>query len=322
MIVPSIASRNYRDSRLMDKPNTVKDSTKFPPGYGDFALQCSDGVVCHFPRYLLGYLSGFFKGMFELPQSNGNVQSTNPLPLTEPSETIELLLQHMDPKMTALKLEKGTIVDLLEVARKYQVPTVTTWIQEEIQVKKVYVLSQNHGSSLLLKSPLLILYCALRFDLPNLGRLALKILARCDTAFLKSSNPAIELRHYLYVMSLRKRRIELFTSFVRELTVLKPREIPQPFHPYVITKLDASRVVCATCASARASWAFALQCAVNQEPSWDSFLRAYETNVGTSTCLNCKTTSWADYYREFLNRWKPEANRIEKELPEWPDWFS
>ncbi|KIM31522.1 hypothetical protein M408DRAFT_327708 [Serendipita vermifera MAFF 305830] len=183
----------------------VTHSTIFPPGYGDFALQCSDGVVCHFPRYLLGYLSGFFKDMFELPNSNESVQSTNSLVLTEPSKTIELLLQYMDPKIGTAVIEQDTTVDLLEAARKYQVPTVTTRFQEELLLKRAYVLSQNRGSSLPVENPLLIFYCALRFDLPDVGRLALKILAHCDMALLESSNPSIELRHYLYVMNLRKK---------------------------------------------------------------------------------------------------------------------
>ncbi|KIM31521.1 hypothetical protein M408DRAFT_327707 [Serendipita vermifera MAFF 305830] len=300
----------------MDKPNTAKDSTKFPPGYGDFALQCSDGIVCHFPRHLLGYMSGFFKDMFELPESMGDVQSTDPLRLTEPSETIELLLQYMDPKIKTPKFEQSTIVDLLEVARKYQVPTVTTWFREEILLTKTNLLFRIRGFSLLLDSPLLILYCALRFDLPDVGQLALKILACCDITLLESSNLNIDLRHYLHIMSLRKNRIELLTSFVKELTEVKQSSLGFLFAP------DASRIICETCAAVRASWVFNLRDAIDREPSLNSFLSAYDKHGGSNTCSKCKTSSWADYYREYIDRWRPKANHIEGILPEWPAWFS
>lgn len=307
----------------MDEKGTsapITHSTIFPPSYGDFALQCSDGIVCHFPRYLLGYLSGFFKDMFELPNSNESVQSMEPLLLTEPSKTIELLLQHMDPKIVTPGIDQDTIVDLLEAARKYQVPNVTTWFQEEVLFTKAHVLSQNRDLFLLVENPLLIFYCALRFDLPNLGRPALKILAHCHMALLESSNPAIELRHYLYVMKLRNERTHLFLGIIRGLADLK--QVTESLDDPEFIVGETSRVTCATCTATRALWLFDLQYAIHQEPSLASFRSAYENNGGVDNCKTCKTSSWANYYREYLDNWKAEANRIEEELPEWPAWFS
>ncbi|KIM31520.1 hypothetical protein M408DRAFT_327706, partial [Serendipita vermifera MAFF 305830] len=159
----------------------ITNSTMFPPDYGDFALQCSDGVVCHFPRYLLGYMSGFFRDMFELPRGDdAGPQTVAPLQLTEPSKTIELLLEHMDPKSQRPEIDPDTIVKLLEAAQKYQVPTVFQWYEKQSRVKNIVdyaKLSPEYATGkppFLVTHPLSALYCAMRFDLPLSGQLALK----------------------------------------------------------------------------------------------------------------------------------------------------
>lgn len=141
---------------------TPKDSTNFPPGYGDFALQSSDGVICHFPRYLLAYISGFFKDLFDLPNSDSG---PTPLLLTEPSQMVELLLSHMDTKIRVQSINPNTIVDLLEAARKYQVPTIGEWFEAEIKHKRVPLAGDVSVTNLLLDNPLLTLHCAWRFNL-------------------------------------------------------------------------------------------------------------------------------------------------------------
>jgi BTB/POZ domain len=211
----------------MDPP-TTQDSAKFSPGYGDFALQCSDGVICHFPRYLLAYMSGFFRDMFSLPEG-AEAQSPNssePLKVTETGEIIELLLQHIDPKIRNPDMDPNTIVSLLEAARKYQVAVVTEWFEEEIKLKRVIVFvddvsTQAQTEPLLVTNPLLVLYCAVRFDLPRPGQLALRELTHCNESLLQSTDHDLPLHVYLHGMDLRNKRVEFFTTFITELAALE-----------------------------------------------------------------------------------------------------
>jgi hypothetical protein len=306
--------------------STAQDSTKFPPGYGDFALHCSDDVICHFPRYLLGYMSGFFKGMFELPDISGtNEQSRTtpePLRLTETSVVIELLLQHIDPRTQHQEINPDNIVDLLEAARKYQVPTITESYENEVQLKRTLVytasIPDQHVSlasqPLLVTNPLLVLYCALRFDLPRSGQLALKEFTQCNAGVLEFTTHPISLQAYLHGMSLRRERIELFRGFIAKLTKLK--EVRGHRYNEIITNIDLDTKTCAKCTSARASWIFTLEAAVRQTPTWASFVTAYEASG--KTCTRCATSSWADYYRQLLKDWEVKAKEMERELPAWP----
>jgi hypothetical protein len=303
--------------------STFRDSTKFPAGYGDFGLHCSDDVLCHFPRYLLGYMSGFFKGMFELPDINGkNEQSRTapePLRLTETSAVIELLLQHMDPRTQHHEINPDSIVDLLEAAQKYQVPTIPEWYENEVQLRKTLVYTTSIPDPLapqpsLVTNPLLILYCALRFNLPRSGQLALKEFTQCNAEVLEFTTNQLSLQAYLHGMSLRRERIELFRGFIARLTKLK--EVRGHRYNGIITTTDLDTKTCAKCTSARASWIFALEAAVRQRPTWASFVTAYEASG--RACTRCATSSWADYYGGLLKDWEVKAKEMEREIPEWP----
>jgi hypothetical protein len=275
-------------------------------------------------------MSGFFKDMFELPDSDGeNNQSratSDPLRLTETSQTIELLLQHMDPKCQQYKnIDPDTIVDLLEAARKYQVPSITVWFENEIRVKRTLIHTTaipGQQASLasepfLAADPLLSLYCALRFDLPGSGRLALKEFAECDASLIESTTQEISLRVYFYGMTLRRERIELFQGFIVQLTKLKVVTDYSPSSRRMVTfQPDTGRKTCATCTASRASWVFTLESAVCKQPTWVSFVAAYEASGGG--CATCNTSSWADYYRGCLKDWEGKAKEVEQELPEWP----
>lgn len=322
----------------------VQDSARYPTGYGDFALLCSDDVVCHFPRHLLGYMSGFFKDMFSLPdtvmKNEPSPAPSEPLKVTEASETVELLLQHIDPKTSAPDINPNTIVSLLEAAQKYQVITVTKWFESEIKLKKVVVwvedsLSQSSRSQLeplLVTNPLLVLYCAVRFDLPRPGQLALRELTQCNSNLLQSAERDFPLHIYLHGMELRKKRIEFFKSMVTELAGLQSgsqgnrdswpsstrgRGSAVPLSPTKrgVVK-DGERKTCVGCTAARALWILKIERAVRHEPNWSSFLAAYEKNA--VKCSLCETSSWPDYHRSMLTNWEQRAVKIQRELPAWP----
>ena len=303
----------------MDK-STTTDSTKFSPGYGDFALLCSDGVICHFPRYLLGHMSGLFKDMFDLP--NSSAQSASPLALTEPSGTIELLLQHIDPKTPVPDIDTSNIIDLLEVAQKYQVPTINAWFENEIQLKKELrhrAMQSNRPvvNPLLQVNPLLVLYCALRFNLPTSGRLALAEFARCKSSLLASTNYPVPIHAYLHGARLREERVVHFRGIVAQLTrrQMVGTHSEEIYGAFDFFTIPDARKTCSDCADRRAIWAFEVESTILKEPNWASFLASYEKNTGA--CTSCKTGSWNEYYRSLLAWWETKTRALEINLPEW-----
>jgi hypothetical protein len=322
----------------MDPP-TTQDSAKFPPGYGDFALQCSDGVICHFPRYLLAYMSGFFRDMFSLPEAQ-SPNSSEPLKVTETSEIIELLLQHIDPRARTPDMDPNTIVSLLEAARKYQVAVVTEWFEEEIKLKIVIIFVDDVSAQaplaqmepLLVTNPLLVLYCAVRFDLPRPGQLALRELTQCNESLLQSTDHDLPLHVYLHGMDLRNKRVEFFTTFITELAALETdsktpraswsgssrgRGAHTPLNPVKRPGVrDNERKTCIGCTATRASWILRMERAVREEPNWRAFIAAYDRNAGK--CSLCETSSWADYHRGLLQTWESKAAKTQRELPVWP----
>ena len=295
------------------KTLTTTNSSKFPPSYGDFALLCSDGVICYFPRYLLGYMSGFFKDMFDLP--NNNVQLASPLSLTEPSGTIELLLQHIDLKTPPPDIDAGTIVDLLEAAQKYQVPTIYTWFENEIEHRRVLVQNDLQKENLVLSNPSLVFYCALRFKRLKAGQLALKQLIQCESLLdLLYSQKDITVHELVHCMRLQNDRLEEFMKFTNELGRMQMDSTSR--HAVWSHHFENHRTICAPCVANLSHWITSLQQAVKRSPCWASFAKAYEK--GDGTCVYCKTSSWPDYFRYLLPGWQAKIEGLEKELPEWP----
>ena len=236
--------------------STERESTKFPPSSGDFPLLCGDGVICYFPRHILEYMSPFFKDLFSLPPERPNndpprtgvIPASAPLRLTERSEIIELLLEHIDPKKKTPPIDVKTVGDLLEAARKYQLSTVMDWFEEEVKVKKIaFSLADTaHPSAdkvaepLVATHPLLVLTLAVQFDLPETGQLALKEFIRCDAKTIQSTDETLPLRLYMRAMELRESRIEYYQRKVRDLTQLD----------MVASEVyDTSRRTCASCSS-------------------------------------------------------------------------
>jgi hypothetical protein len=61
-------SRNQPASKRprREAQERVTYSKEFPEGYGDFEFKSKDGVIFHFPRFLLSHVSPVFKDMFQL----------------------------------------------------------------------------------------------------------------------------------------------------------------------------------------------------------------------------------------------------------------
>jgi hypothetical protein len=139
----------------------------FPEGYGDFTFQSSDGVIFHFPQFLLSFASPVFKDMYDM---GNNAESGEILKLTEDAATLDLLLQFIDPTKESPRLVWDTVEKFIDAADKYQVNTVLSWFQKEAEL----VALNNHY----IERPMLCLELADRFKFENLARLAARDLIK------------------------------------------------------------------------------------------------------------------------------------------------
>lgn len=103
-------------------------SEDFPLGYGDFIMQSSDGVIFHFPKAILSYMSPVFEDMFKLATSE---QGTS-LIISENSQAWGLFLNHIDPKRQIPAFNFETISSISECAEKYRVSTIMKWFDNEV----------------------------------------------------------------------------------------------------------------------------------------------------------------------------------------------
>ena len=296
----------------MDQSAT-QHSTKFPPEYGDFALHCSDGVVCHFPRHLLAYMSPVFEDMFSLAKEPTDPDSTNEsfppsLKLQESSIIIEALLEHVDPKSKrSLPIDPDVILKLLEAARKYQVSTVTEWFIEQAGLPRVggSPVDMEILDPFTSTNPQLALECAMRFEFPLIGRLALRQLVASPVSTTLLQNDDLSLCVYKHICQLREDRIERYRGYLSQLS------------KGVKEVLYENGQFCGRCAGAIGEWFLCMERAVVDKPKWESFLDAFKSlkACGYNRCYREPLSQRLEHY---INKWKDKAIELEEELPGWP----
>jgi hypothetical protein len=66
-------------------------SSKFPEGYGDFAIQSSDNSICYFPSQVLSHVSSVFRDMLTVATPD---EGRKPLQIDEPVQDLENFLTH------------------------------------------------------------------------------------------------------------------------------------------------------------------------------------------------------------------------------------
>jgi hypothetical protein len=155
-------------------PISPKYAENFPPGYGDFVFQSSDGVIFHFPQFLLSFTSPVFKDMYDM---SGNAANGEILKLTEDSEALDLLLHFIDPSKESPPLIWETVGKFIDAADKYQVKGVLSWFQKEAELEGL----KNHH----IEKPVVCLELASRLKFNNLVCLAVRDLIKVQMDFLK-----------------------------------------------------------------------------------------------------------------------------------------
>lgn len=281
----------------------ARDSTLFPPGYGEVTLQSNDGLLCHFSRHSLAYMSNFFRGMFELPvverQAGHQVEGLVPLQMTESGQILELFLVHIDPKHPTPSIDPSTIEALLEMAQKYEAPTITEWfmknalLEERSKVSTSSVLSEAFIST----HPVLALHCAVRFNLPSTGQFALREFAGCNVSRIIGPVPSISLHAYLTGIRLREERINAYENMIEEMT----------------TKHIST--ACGSCLVLFARWLFRVQSTVRKEPRWEVFERV--NNSCPPDCTHARHSVSLGLDSHNMDRWG--IQHAESILPVWTD---
>jgi hypothetical protein len=97
----------------------------------DVVIVASDGVQLRFSKSLLSQASPVFSDMFSVPQPNSSLDSdapnhpNDPINLSEPSQTIRLMLSLANSPPTSLLIDSlSEIANLLQAADKYDIKTI------------------------------------------------------------------------------------------------------------------------------------------------------------------------------------------------------
>ena len=93
------------------------------------------------------------------------------------------------------------------MAHKYQSNSVLQWFEQEALVERINHATQSKSESLLTAYPKLLLSLAIRFDLMETAKIALKELAGCDYEVLIAKPDSICLAFFIEICKIRDRQI-------------------------------------------------------------------------------------------------------------------
>ncbi|KAG8804992.1 hypothetical protein FRC18_006926 [Serendipita sp. 400] len=266
---------------------SLRTSLEFPEGHGDFKLISSDGVVLHFPKFLLSYQSPVFEGMFAA--CSPNAASSHELQLTEDSDTLDCFLRYLDPKKKFVPPKINLVEPLLEASRKYDVPRITEWWEEQMMTRWKGVPAETEEIS----RPIECLAIASRFNLDSLARVVLRELIKAPITDLKS-DVSFESRMFTHLILLRANRIGWFDNKVASYLNVTPL-VNCPSSNYHQLMHRALMAVVRE---------------FHQEPSWKTINR--HLNDWTCPCRHFQGS------QEVFNSWKGEIEALEAEIPELP----
>ncbi|PVF91438.1 hypothetical protein CPB86DRAFT_686542, partial [Serendipita vermifera] len=173
-------------------------SKEFPEGYGDFIFKSMDGVIFHFPRFLLSHVSPVFRDMYLVCDGAQKQEITI---LTEDHATLEYFLRHIDPAKDTPQLDWDRVANVLQAAEKYQVNTIFKWFEREVD------LSLTSDRSRMVPNPTLCLALARRYDLQMTARISLRQLIKCPISEITES-PHVDSALLKHIFNLRTTRMQ------------------------------------------------------------------------------------------------------------------
>jgi hypothetical protein len=269
-------------------------SSNFPEGYGDFAIKSGDGVICYFPKQLLILTSVTFNDMFaisETSQSESSDRASRQVDVVENVAIVELFLTLIDPRLSNPPIDRDTIYDLLQMADKYQTNSILQWFEQEAPVEHVSHATQSKSESFLLAYPKLLLSLAIRFDLMEMAKIALKELAGCDPKYLLAKPGSISPGLFTEICKIRENRIQ---RLQREVDLLSQRRglYVEYYHEFD----DFGIQDCIQCAANRVKWISNIERAVRRSPKWATFIQACKSG---RKCYRCKF-SWSKHFSRMM----------------------
>jgi hypothetical protein len=316
----------HRASLIPMSSNTTDVSSKFPAGYGDFALQSGDGVVCYFPGHVLSHASCIFKDMFNMCNTDEQgKEAAMPLKLAEPMAVIERFLTHLDPSIPTPPIEQDTIESLLIMADKYQANMIMQWFEQEVITLRENKITGMVKEALIVTHPTLILSLAIRFRLQDVGKWILRELSGCHESKLSVCPDSVNISVLITVLGVRELRIKRYHTWIDTLASKLPRTsgvMPSSRDPFnhgssptngLFRPVAPPRRAC-TCAIDRARWVMGMMKAVQASPKWNTFEINYNIRY---ECQVCNISS-CDEFQDYLPTWKREAMNDEEKFPDWP----
>ncbi|KAG8831968.1 hypothetical protein FRC17_002254 [Serendipita sp. 399] len=320
LITPSEAWRQVTIAPDCSLGMEMTTSTRFPTGYGDFQLQSSDGVICHFPKSVLSYTSGFFRGMLQLPirEDSSSPQMTSyPLIVTERAEILEAFLDLIDPNTVAPQLNAQTVRDILEAARKYDVPVIFLWFQREVKLRYHDVDSRQTTESFLLSNPLMTFSIAVEYSLEEVGKMAIAELLGCPSEHLDTTIAGVPIEALNRIRRARKERIKTYIGWTQKLAKGDPVHVPIGMRSMVVGFGQAK--TCLDCLPLRIDWALWLIMKVQDSPRWSTLQECIEQPVTCkpATC-SVHQSDWSTYVRKIQPKIKGAIESQEEREAVWP----
>lgn len=263
----------------------MRHSELFPEGYGDFVLKSSDGVIFHFPRYLLSHVSPVFKDMLEICNHTTGDEA---LSLTEDSVMLETLLLFIDPVKEARPLNWVTVEGFISVADKYQVGGIPKWFEREVGMERLY----DRGMT----SPMLCLGLAIRYRLPEVEKHALQHLVKCHVDQIEL-HPAVDSRFMVHLLKLRTERTRQLSEAIFEIE----KNIQQA----------PKRGSCYIHESDAYGWEYYATTLVIDHPSWEELVsdlegQAFIADSAGCTCIDLNIPEELDRKMRLLEGSVPE----------------
>ncbi|KAG8806665.1 hypothetical protein FRC17_004874 [Serendipita sp. 399] len=280
------------ETELPDLPsnlNTITTSPEFPEDYGDFKLISSDNVAFHFSRFLLSYQSSVFKGMFAVGESY--VHQPDELLLTEDSNTLDCLLQYLDPKKVPTPPTVQSVQPLLEACRKYDIPTVAKRWEEQLMT--VWRASPDLDETI--SRPFECLALASRFNLNLLARFALRELTKAPIAQLKT-DVVFENWISMHLISLRAARVDWFERKFAAFLNSIPSAACNQTQSHVWMYIAVIKIIQE----------------LHKEPSWKTIRGHFNAWY---VCTSCRKFEGAS---AVLNAWGADIAALEAEIPDLP----
>jgi hypothetical protein len=255
-------------------------SSKFPPDYGDFIIESSEGVKLHIPRNLLMQASPIFHDMFAL----GTNEEKSIVRLSEDYITLEDLLCHIDPAKTNPQFEWRTIANLLAAGEKYDIKNITDWFRNSVALETF----QSGGRDV--EQPFLCLVLADRYQLDDIARRALRQLVSCPVLELMADRVlgGHLLRHLMMLRADRTLTLtkELLSLEKKYKVTFRCYRHPHPFLNWARPALELLAV----------------------QPSWRTILQ-----VERKRSFGCMCNP-----KELPQKWLDKLEEIEDELPRLP----